>query len=86
MSRRAYHFTESQHGASAHPAGCARPFERHPLHARIYWHLSICGRKCLIPFGFSRPDALAYILISQVVGYLVISFWGLIGLWQINRV
>ena len=40
----------------------------------------------LVPFGFSRPDALAYILISQVVGYLIISFWGLIGLWQVNRV
>jgi len=39
----------------------------------------------LVPFGFSKPDALAYILISQVIGYLVISFWGLIGLWQINK-
>jgi uncharacterized protein (TIRG00374 family) len=39
----------------------------------------------LVPFGFTRPSALAYILISQVVGYLVISFWGLIGLWQVNR-
>jgi glycosyltransferase 2 family protein len=39
----------------------------------------------LVPFGFSRPSALAYILISQVVGYLVVSFWGLLGLWQINR-
>jgi len=39
----------------------------------------------LVPFGFSRSAALAYILISQVVNYLVISFWGLIGLWQVNR-
>ena len=39
----------------------------------------------LVPFGFTQPQALAYILISQVLGYLVISFWGLIGLWQINR-
>lgn len=39
----------------------------------------------LIPFGFSRPEALAYILISQVLGYGVISFWGLLGLWQINK-
>ena len=39
----------------------------------------------LVPFGFSRPAALAYILIAQVVNYLVISFWGLIGLWQVNR-
>ena len=39
----------------------------------------------LVPFGFSRADALAYILISQILGYLVITFWGLIGLWQINK-
>jgi glycosyltransferase 2 family protein len=39
----------------------------------------------LIPFGFSRPEALAYILISQVVNYLLVSFWGLIGLWNLNR-
>ena len=39
----------------------------------------------LVPFGFSRPDALAYILISQVFNYVVVSFWGLLGLWQLNR-
>jgi len=39
----------------------------------------------LVPFGFSRSAALAYILISQVVNYLVISVWGLVGLWQVNR-
>jgi uncharacterized protein (TIRG00374 family) len=39
----------------------------------------------LVPFGFSRPQALAYILISQVLGYLSFGIWGLIGLWQINK-
>lgn len=39
----------------------------------------------LIPFDFSRSDALSYILIMQVVNYLVVSFWGLIGLWKLNR-
>lgn len=39
----------------------------------------------LVPFGFSRSDALAYVLISQILSYLVITFWGLIGLWQINK-
>ncbi len=38
----------------------------------------------LVPFGFSRSEALAYILISQVLGTIVISLWGLVGLWQIN--
>jgi len=39
----------------------------------------------LVPFGFSRSDALVYILISQIVSYIIITFWGLIGLWQINK-
>jgi hypothetical protein len=39
----------------------------------------------LIPFGFSRANALAYILISQIFHYLLVSFWGLIGLWRINK-
>jgi hypothetical protein len=38
----------------------------------------------LVPFGFSRAEALAYILVSQIINYAVISFWGLIGLWQAN--
>jgi glycosyltransferase 2 family protein len=39
----------------------------------------------IVPFGFSQSEALVNILISQVLGYIVISFWGLIGLWQIDR-
>jgi uncharacterized protein (TIRG00374 family) len=39
----------------------------------------------LVPFGFLRSEALAYILISQVVGYLLYGLWGLVGLWQINQ-
>jgi uncharacterized protein (TIRG00374 family) len=39
----------------------------------------------LVPFGFLRSEALAYILISQVAGYLLYGFWGLLGLWQINQ-
>ncbi len=39
----------------------------------------------LMPFGFSRPEALAYILINQMLGLLLFGFWGLLGLWQINR-
>jgi uncharacterized protein (TIRG00374 family) len=39
----------------------------------------------LTPFGISKADALAYILISQILGYLVIVFWGLLSLWQFNK-
>ena len=33
-----------------------------------------------MPFGFSRQDALAYIIISPVLTCDVVSFWGLRGL------
>jgi len=39
----------------------------------------------LVPFGFSRVEALGYILISQVLGYLLFGFWGLLGLWQLGK-
>jgi glycosyltransferase 2 family protein len=35
----------------------------------------------LVPFGFSKGDALAYILVVQVLSYLVVLFWGLLGLY-----
>jgi uncharacterized protein (TIRG00374 family) len=38
----------------------------------------------LMPFGFSRGEALAYILIAQVFGYLVVTFWGVLGLWKVG--
>ncbi len=39
----------------------------------------------LASFGISKADALAYILISQILGYLIIGFWGLLSLWQFNK-
>jgi len=36
----------------------------------------------LVPFGFSRSDAIAYIILFQALGYLVISVWGLAGISQ----
>lgn len=39
----------------------------------------------LVPFGFLRSEALAYILLLQGMGYLVIGFWGLIGLWRLRK-
>ena len=39
----------------------------------------------LTPFGFSRANALAYILISQILNYLLVSLWGLTGMWRLNK-
>jgi uncharacterized protein (TIRG00374 family) len=38
----------------------------------------------LAPFGFSRDDALAFILAAQAVIYLVSIVWGLLGLWALR--
>jgi uncharacterized protein (TIRG00374 family) len=37
-------------------------------------------------FGTSKSEAIAYILVFQVLAYLVFSVWGLLGLWQLKRV
>jgi hypothetical protein len=38
----------------------------------------------LHPFGFSRDNALAFILAAQAVIYLVSIVWGLLGLWALR--
>jgi hypothetical protein len=39
----------------------------------------------LVPFRVSKADALAYILIFQIVSFLVIGLWGLASLWQLRK-
>jgi uncharacterized protein (TIRG00374 family) len=39
----------------------------------------------LVPFGFTKSSALAFILISQISNYIVVAFWGLLGLWMLKR-
>ncbi len=39
----------------------------------------------LMPYGFSRGEALAYILIAQVLNYLVVTLWGILGVWRLNQ-
>jgi glycosyltransferase 2 family protein len=34
----------------------------------------------LAPFGYSPSEALAFILVSQAINYIVVSFWGILGL------
>lgn len=38
----------------------------------------------LVPFGFSPSAALAYIIIAQVFNYLLVSLWGMLGLWKLG--
>jgi glycosyltransferase 2 family protein len=53
-----------------------------PGYVGIYQFVAVT---VLAPFGFSRTDAIAYILIVQALSYLVIGGWGGIGLWSYGR-
>jgi hypothetical protein len=39
----------------------------------------------LVPFGISKDGALAYILMAQAIGYVVVVALGLPGLYQFRK-
>jgi uncharacterized protein (TIRG00374 family) len=53
-----------------------------PGYVGVYQFVAI---SVLTPFGFSRTDAIAYILVAQALNYLVIGFWGAWGFLLYRR-
>jgi uncharacterized membrane protein YbhN (UPF0104 family) len=53
-----------------------------PGYVGIYQFVAV---SVLTPFGFSRTNAIAYILVAQALMYVVIGFWGSLGLWRYRR-
>ena len=53
-----------------------------PGYVGIYQFVAV---SVLVPFGLSRTDAIAYILLFQGLNYVVVLSWGLIGLGQQRR-
>jgi glycosyltransferase 2 family protein len=53
-----------------------------PGYVGIYQFVAVT---VLTPFGLSRSDAIAYILVAQALMYAVIGFWGSLGLWRYRR-
>ena len=53
-----------------------------PGYVGIYQFVAV---SVLRPFGFSPADAIAYILVAQALSYLVIGFWGALGLMRYRR-
>ncbi|HZS54851.1 MAG TPA: lysylphosphatidylglycerol synthase transmembrane domain-containing protein [Bryobacteraceae bacterium] len=47
-----------------------------PGYVGIYQFVAV---NVLVPFGFSRPDAIAFSLLAQVMQYVLITFWGLLA-------
>jgi uncharacterized protein (TIRG00374 family) len=53
-----------------------------PGYVGIYQFVAVT---VLTPFGLSRTDAIAYILVSQALSYVLIGVWGSIGIARYRR-
>jgi len=53
-----------------------------PGYVGIYQFVAV---SVLTPFGFTRTDAIAYILMVQAFSYVVVACWGAVGFWQYRR-
>jgi hypothetical protein len=47
-----------------------------PGYVGIYQFVAV---SVLVPFGFTRPDAIAFSLLAQIMQYVLITFWGLLA-------
>jgi uncharacterized protein (TIRG00374 family) len=53
-----------------------------PGYVGIYQFVAV---SLLTPFGFSRAEAIAYIIVAQAVGYVVMAVWGGLAFWRHRR-
>jgi uncharacterized protein (TIRG00374 family) len=52
-----------------------------PGYVGVYQFVAVA---VLVPLGFPRSGVLAYIIVAQVLGYVIITVWGLLGLWRLQ--
>jgi uncharacterized protein (TIRG00374 family) len=62
--------------------GLASAVPSTPGYVGVYQFVAV---SVLAPFGFSRTNAIAYILFAQALLYVLIGFWGALGLLQYRR-
>jgi len=62
--------------------GLASAVPSTPGYVGVYQFVAV---SILGPFGFSRTNAIAYILFAQAVSYVLIGFWGALGLLRYRR-
>ncbi|MEQ1945548.1 MAG: lysylphosphatidylglycerol synthase transmembrane domain-containing protein [Bryobacteraceae bacterium] len=53
-----------------------------PGYVGIYQFVAV---SILTPFGFRKADAIGYILMIQVVSYVLVGLWGSLGFWHFRR-
>ena len=61
--------------------GLASALPSTPGYVGVYQFVAVA---VLVPFGLSEAQSLAYIIGYQGVNYVVITLWGLIGLWKLR--
>jgi uncharacterized protein (TIRG00374 family) len=52
-----------------------------PGYVGVYQFVAVA---VLVPFAYSQSEALAYILVFQIINYLTVSLWGLAGFWRMR--
>jgi hypothetical protein len=52
-----------------------------PGYVGVYQFVAVA---VLVPLGYARSGALAYVTVSQGLGYVAFTVWGLLGLWQLQ--
>ena len=62
--------------------GLASALPSTPGYVGIYQFVAV---SVLTPFGFTKTNAIAFILLAQAAQYVVITFWGLIGFIRSRR-
>lgn len=62
--------------------GLASAIPSTPGYVGVYQFVAVT---VLRPFGFSKSNGLAFVFVFQALMYVVISWWGLIGLWRLQR-
>jgi uncharacterized protein (TIRG00374 family) len=53
-----------------------------PGYVGIYQFVAV---SILVPFGFDRTDAIAFILFSQALYCVIIGFWGALAFWRFRK-
>jgi glycosyltransferase 2 family protein len=52
-----------------------------PGYVGIYQFVAVA---VLVPLGYPRSSVLAYIIVAQALSYVIITVWGLLGLWRLQ--
>jgi glycosyltransferase 2 family protein len=62
--------------------GLASAVPSTPGYVGVYQFVAV---SILLPFGFNRTNAIAYILFAQALSYVLIGFWGALGILRYRR-